>query len=141
MRITKPVMLLLEVMPRDPTALQICHNDLTHQALRQERILSRDISLIKTDDKTINQTSKNVHQQVGPKRCLSAPLLVLGLLKCQDMLGALQIFQVQFAALYASKRKCFAMCSKLWELGLTRHREAEKGAEMEMNTLVEGISG
>ena len=90
----------------------------------------RDTSLTKTDD----VTGENVHQQADPKRCLSAALLLLGLLKCQDMLGALQIFQLQFAALYASKEKCIAVCSEPWELGPICHREAE----METNTLVQG---
>lgn len=133
-RIPKPVMLLLVVTPRDPTALQICHNDLNHQAFGQKWIILRDTALTKTDDKTRNQTGKYVHQQADPKRCLSAALLLLGLLKCQDMLGALQIFQVQFAASYASKGKCIAMCSELWEIGYICHREAE----METNTLVQG---
>ena len=50
------------------------------------------------------------------------------------MLGTLQIFQLQFAGLYASKEKCIAACSEPWELGHICHREAE----METNTLVQG---
>lgn len=115
-------------------ALQICHNDLAHQVCTQKWIISRDTSLPRTDNETINQTGKNGHQQADPKRCLSAALPLLGLLKCQDMLGALQIFQVQFAGLYTSKEKCIAMCSEPWELGCICHREAE----METNTLVQG---
>jgi len=49
-RISKPVMFLPEVAPRDPTALQICQHDFTHQACTQNRTISRDRPLTKANN-------------------------------------------------------------------------------------------